>query len=644
MGDHTTYVRLEGDGTSLEAAFSKSARAAQGYERAIAKTYAQTAKMESAQAKVAASADKVSGASGRGQKALERLGFAAHQVVGQTASFNQALQGVLATLGPWGIAIGAAVGVVLHFAEAEAEAAEKAKEATRAIEKQRREALSLAADAATARMQERGNEAARETARAIRLGGLVEEKRVIEETIAIETGRGNNTSALQSRLAEIKAEELRTEASIASIGRDIFDQEQASLIATERQRLELEAIAVLREDELRVLEKKGELEKKAAGRGRGRRGPTQQSDEFIAERNLARFGGAFDASTADSRNFEQGRRDAANARVGAQLQRGSIDPKAAIDAKERERDATIRLLEVERARSEQRVTFFGTAVTDHEAEMARIEAERAANEQFYLFKENAVLSEVDKIAVREDARQSAHESELARISEEQAAEEQRIARVNRATSIAKDAAGVVITGLLATSDARKAARSAALAQGKTEAEAARAAKIAGMQATASTLQNIRNVAIVKAIEQGAEGIAALASFNYTGAALHFAASAAFGILAGGAGARANRLNSRAASMERADAQSSRPAGGGGRGSGGGGQSSNAPSPNTSPIPGSPGPSSPNAAPSPGGSQGGKVVQFNGPVHLYGTPHREFLRSIDEGLETEVGHSRRRAGS
>ncbi|MBK8241634.1 MAG: hypothetical protein IPK74_39505 [Deltaproteobacteria bacterium] len=102
MGDHTTTVRLEGDSKSLEDAFAKSTRAGGAFEKTIAKTYAQTAKMADAQAKVAASSDKIASAGGRGQKALERLGFAAHQVVGQTASVNQAMQGVLATLGHGG--------------------------------------------------------------------------------------------------------------------------------------------------------------------------------------------------------------------------------------------------------------------------------------------------------------------------------------------------------------------------------------------------------------------------------------------------------------------------------------------------------------------------------------------------------------
>lgn len=651
MGDHTTTVRLEGDSKSLEDAFAKSTRAGGAFEKTIAKTYAQTAKMADAQAKVAASSDKIASAGGRGQKALERLGFAAHQVVGQTASVNQAMQGVLATLGPWGIAIGAAVGIVMHFAEAEREAEERTKALTKAIEKQRREAQSRAADAAIARLQADANEAARETARSVRLGDMREEKRVLEETIAIEEGRGNTTTALESRLAEIKAEELRTEASILSIGKDILDRDEAAAVAVERKRLELEAIAVLRDNELKVLRAQGEEEKKQS-RGGGRKGKTQQSAEFLAERNLARFGGAFDRGASDTRDFEAGRLAAANDRIGSQLQRGSVDPKEAISAKERERDATLRLIEVERARAEQRTTFFGTAITDHEAEISRIEAERAANEDFYAFKENAMATEIDKIAVREDARQAAHEFELARIAEEQAAEEQKIARINRATTIAKDAAGTVITGILATNDARKAARNAALAQGKTEAEAARAAKIAGMQSTASTLENIRNVAIVKALEQGAMAIASFAMQDYVGGGLHLAAAAAFGALAGGAGAGASALNSRATSLQRADSQSSSTGGSGsGRGSRGGSGGGGGGSPGSdSPIPGSPGagpggagPTIPSTAPPPGGATG-RGLQFNGPINLYGTPHREFLRMIDEGLETEVAHTRRRAGS
>ncbi len=649
MGDHTTTVRLEGDSKSLEDAFAKSTRAGSAFEKTIAKTYAQTARMADAQAKVAASSDKIASAGGRGQKALERLGFAAHQVVGQTASVNQAMQGVLATLGPWGIAIGAAVGVVMHFAEAEREAEERTKALTKAIEKQRREAQSRAADAAIARLQADANEAARETARSVRLGDMREEKRVLEETIAIEEGRGNTTTALESRLAEIKAEELRTEASILSIGKDILDRDEEAAVAVERKRLELEAIAVLRDNELRLLRAQGEEEKKQS-RG-GRKGKTQQSAEFLAERNLARFGGAFDRGASDTRDFESGRLAAANDRVGSQLQRGSVDPKEAINAKERERDATLRLIDVERARAEQRTTFFGTALTDHDAEMQRIEAERAANEAFYAFKENAMATEIDKIAVREEARQAAHEFELARIAEEQAAEEQKIARINRATTIAKDAAGTVITGILATNDARKAARNAALAQGKTEAEAARAAKIAGMQATASTLENIRNIAIMKALEQGAMAIASFAVQDYVGGGLHLAAAAAFGVLAGGAGARASTLNSRAASMQRADSQSTSAGGSGsGRGSrgstvgGGGSPGSDSPIPGSPGAgPGGPGPTIPSTAPPPGGSTG-RTLQFNGPVNLYGTPHREFLRMVDEGLETEVAHTRRRAGS
>lgn len=297
----------------------------------------------------------------------------------------------------------------------------------------------------------------------------------------------------------------------------------------------------------------------------------------------------------------------------------AADPSAAF---KRESATAGKLREIEMQRASGAIT-----------ELERIEEEKTARLALIDVQEQAANSEMEILQAREERREVTHQAELARIEEENKARQKYVAIATQATT-------QLVTGVLSMTDARRAARNAALAQGKTEAEASKAAKIAGREALASQLTSLRNLAVVKVIEQTAEGIGALASFNYPGAALHFAAAATWGVVAGGAGAAANRVSADVTSMQRADSLKAAQSKGSGGGGLEGGRSGTMPRGSDSPIPGSPGPSAPSAGGGSSSGAGNKTIVITGPVHLYGTPHRDFIRTIDEGLE-DLSHNRRR---
>lgn len=244
----------------------------------------------------------------------------------------------------------------------------------------------------------------------------------------------------------------------------------------------------------------------------------------------------------------------------------------------------------------------------------------------------------------EEAKDKAHEAEMARIKEEKDAREEQLAMQQRIVDAAAGYAGQAVAGLLSISDARKQARAAALAQGKSEAEAARAAKVAELQARASAMTGIRNMAAVKSAEHLALGIGALATtwgIPNPSAALHFAASGLFGVLAGAAAARASSLGDRAAGMEGGGGFG---AGFGSPGAGGqGGAANSAPSASTQPGAGNSVPGSPVPQPQAGGQssgQGGTVVHIHGNV----IGNRQFVDDLARQLdEREHRRPRRAAG-
>lgn len=375
-------------------------------------------------------------------------------------------------------------------------------------------------------------------------------------------------------------------------------------------------------------------------KGGGKAGP---SAEFLAELDRSRNGISRDGS--DSRDFASGLVAANNAQIGSQIQRGGGggDDGAA----QRRLDATLRLTEAERAREEQRVDFFGTQQVDFGAELARLDTEREAKLAFWDEEAANATTRLELLDIQEARKQEVHEAELSRIEVERAAREQEQARMKQYIAAGAQAATQVVGGLVGITDARFQARQAALAQGKTEAQAARAAKIATLEATAGQLGALRNLAISKAIEQTALGLGALGTtwgIPNPSAMLHFASAATWAVVGVGAGLGARGVSSAASGMRADDARSEAGKGGAGKGGVSGGSANSGGRGDTpgsdSPIPGSPGPRAPSVSGGTGFGAPQRTLVIQGDVHTYGTPKREWIRQLDEELSLQ-SHDRQR---
>lgn len=448
------------------------------------------------------------------------------------------------------------------------------------------------------------------------------------------------------RKAEQLAEDDRRRRFAADVEADREQQDIAQMrrVYEQRKRIYEENQRTMREQYLREEEEK---KKRRASAKKSASAEDLANAELFREQLAA----ARDARTGagivrPDLAYAEGLASARNAAIGGQMQRAGSDTRN-LAATEARTNATLRQLDAERALQQTRTSFLGQELTDFDAELARIEREKQARIELLDVQQQAANTGAERIAIEQEMASVAHEATMQRYAAERDAEAQRISQIQAGVSIASSAAQQTVAGILSITDARRNAKNAALAQGKSEKEAARAGKIAALEQTASQLQAIRNMAIVKAIEQTAMGIGALASFNYPGAALHFAAAATWGVVAGGAGIGSRAVASRATSMRAADSGSAANGpggmGGGSRGSSGSGGGRGATG-SDSPIPGSPSPSAPAAG---GGSGGGNtyVVQFTGPINNYGTPTREFFRVIDEGLAIHRQGSRtRRTGS
>lgn len=278
---------------------------------------------------------------------------------------------------------------------------------------------------------------------------------------------------------------------------------------------------------------------------------------------------------------------------------------------------------------------FGIELQRFQASQAMAGMERGGEREG---SEEAFRIEVDHLLELEEIRENSaaaqrerHEEEMRLLSEKQA---KYLAHASTASTMAGS--------ILSITDARRSAIMAAKNQGKTDREAAREGKIAALEQTAAALKGIRDMAIVKAIEQTALGIGAAATFNGASAGMHFAAAGLWTGIAVGAGVGSRAVGDRASSMGASGSGAANTGGG----YGGGGSTTSprggAPPGGNTGVPGSPGPGMPSTGGA-GGSPQRTVVYQIGAVHTYGTPEREFLRRIDEGLQVEVGSNRRRAG-
>ena len=164
---------------------------------------------------------------------------------------------------------------------------------------------------------------------------------------------------------------------------------------------------------------------------------------------------------------------------------------------------------------------------------------RSANaEQFEQLKREREQATLDLLVQQDAVKESLHQAELARVAETEAAQERLAENIVKVSDKLIGAGARVTKSILSVSDARFAAKEAALAQGKSETDAAAAGRVAAQQARASQLQSLRDIFIVKAAGEAAEAIASAASLNFPGALAHGAAAAAFAAAAAATGGAA----------------------------------------------------------------------------------------------------------
>ena len=343
---------------------------------------------------------------------------------------------------------------------------------------------------------------------------------------------------------------------------------------------------IRREEELRLLNAKDvTVAKKAQAKASSE--ASQGSTAFM-------FGGFSGnvAGESQSRAFK-----AELAAAKQRMPRAGSDTRDAVAA-QAVADERLRAIEIERATTGESIEL--------------IEREKNARLELIDVQIQASKPGAERAQLAGEQEQVEHDAAIARIGARQASEEKLMAR---RVALAQMAVGLANSGAQLANMVAKASGASAKKQ------EAIANRTAGVQAMA-----------IGALEV-VEAVAAAASFNVPQAVLHGAAAVvAFAqggmllALAGGGGGAASA----------------------GGGAVGGGSLGAAPSGGSTPtpgsdsaIPGSPGPQSPKSGSS-GSSNGGKSTVINiGEVHTYGTPRREFLSSVAEGLDVDHASQRRR---
>ena len=524
--------------------------------------------------------------------------------------------GAVKGLGPYGLALGVAADVLISY---EANATAAAKAARELLEVTQLKTKAFQDDA-----RETANHSTfvdRDAAAIKRATGETDDKvRAMELEIARTKGLGQETHELEKQ-----ANQLRVTSLLAAADLDLY-LESAADAALRRAELYGKAADILREQELKDAEHEGKMEKESVTqivvkrRTGGRSKPQERADNSFADKAaVAEWEKLMEAREEQRKaKREQDERDFQN----------FDDRFAAIRSRRAEEESAQHEANIARVRAQRDLGDI------EDARLQELGQERIDRQ----FNFDSQLQSSDQQV--EQSRQLRHENEMARIEEEQRAREEQLAMQQRIVDAAAGYAGQAVAGLLSISDARKQARAAALAQGKSEAEAARAAKAAELQARAAAMIGIRNMAATKAAEHLALGIGALATtwgIPNPSAALHFAAAGMFGVLAGASAARAQTLGDRAAGME----------GGGGFGGAGFGQPSAGaagsgaangppqPAGAGNQIPGSPVPQPTQQSQS---SSGGTVVHIHGNV----IGNRQFVDDIARQLDEREHRRPRRA--
>lgn len=368
----------------VEAKTDKAAANLEKLERTLAKTRSKSTELIASQSKLSVQAEQLAAAQAKAgaamgdvagkhgpnmQRTLERLGFAAHQVVGQTASLNTAMNGVLSTLGPWGIAIGAGVGILLHFASAADEAREKTQKLNDALRRQAAErdraedvfehevarAKMRSADEKQERKEEKARQQIEENHR--------EEKEALEEMIVLTESRGKSAEGARRAQAALHEQTLREQADISS-----FDK---------KQELTREADKTAREEKLRQLAAEGRHEKELLATREKQLTISQKLAKLNAEAmkrvdfgNEPSFGRTGEDTLTDIEALSARKSGPRGLSLNADF---SEINRNGMNAAEAQREAE-KNLEASRAEWEK------NQAERHEAEMARLEAELAKHE------------------------------------------------------------------------------------------------------------------------------------------------------------------------------------------------------------------------------------------------------------------------
>jgi hypothetical protein len=596
---------------------------------------------------------RVTGAAGHGRGPMMALGSAVHNVSAGQATLSQATNMVLSSFGPWGMVIGAAVGVLGHFITEQLGAADAAEKATQKI---REEVAALKDMSTTQRLQEL-NKAQRKSEETGFFGFSTDEADIAAEKVKAirrelgfidraEEGRKNTARQQAEFESKEHAKQVETTRRVKEIEAEIFEIEKAKVAfknekvdtkALEVEQLKLQAsiaselgdmdesAKLLRQAELRDLE---EVNKKERGR-------TKEKEKQLALMTHQDFslGAAGPNFSGEARRLANAQ---ANAEFGSELElarnaglRRDDGGAFAIAGAQRETADSMRAIGMERA----------TDLTG-DGEIERIEREKAALLSLTEVRMQYATTVGEKEALLEEQRSIRHDAEIARIDEEKKEQQQRQAILEDVAKQAARHGAAFVNSSIDIAKAKREATKAALLEGKTSVEAARIGKIAELEARAARMDSIRQYMVMKAFEHAAEAIGAFARYDFVGGGLHLAAAAAFGIGAAVAASRSNSLGAQADSLQARG-------GGGGSGAGAGGGSGgtsprSGPAPIDSSIPGSPGPQAPSS--SGGGSSGGgsPVVITGNTYHLYGTSgQKEYVRQLDQDL-SELSHSRRRA--
>ncbi len=587
MTDKRVRITIEGDSRSYADSADKAKRSTEGLTSAVTRQSKASETQAVAVKAASGGLQQLDSVSRRVRPALSEMNKAVKAGGASVDLLTGAIFGSIKLFGAWGLAIGVAADLIIGLVAA----TDSQTEATRRLRGEQFRAK-LDADLAIEQARQRvfwakaDREAIAEATQATRDG--IE---AAEEMLVINRASGRPTTAVQSEILRLKAQELRITAEVERVGGDITDAKVRETFEQKQQLLLGQAEKLEREAKLVDLEAEHTVQKKITGEKK------KQAGIALSDRHAQRalgFGG-FRGNVAGA--SERLRFQDELGRVAA-MQRAGSDTRD-VGSPERAAEERMRALELQRATTGETLSL--------------IAAEEQARRSLLQTQIDAATTGAERESIRSEIEQVQHEARLRRIAVEQDAEASAMAKREKIFSISEQ---------LASSAAALAVMSAKTAGVSARKQEAIAAGTAGAQAL-----------FVGALEQ-VKAVAAFASFNFVQGAAHQAA-AIFAFAQGG------MLLAQAGGAGRRGGTSVAPSGSPSSTTGGQTQPRQSIPGEDSTIPGSPRPGAPTSSTSSGGQKGGVTLQFYGDFHSYGTPRREWLRTTLESLDLERQGGRRR---